>query len=85
MNKLVEQSKASQLQVKPEPQPRPVLISAYVQKSKKAESPRFIGICSMNLSGARVAQIMRVNFEDLIEAKVVQGEGQETHWLLIVK
>jgi IMP cyclohydrolase len=74
-----------QVKQEDEPRPRPTLISVYLQKSKKAESRRFIGICSMDLSGDRVAQSMRVNFEDLISAQVVQRKGEETHWLLIVK
>jgi hypothetical protein len=64
---------------------RPALISVYVQKSKKHEPPFYVGISAMDLTGTHVAQIMRVNLDDLISAQVVQRKGEETHWLLIVK
>lgn len=75
-----------ELQVKQEDErPRPALISVYVQKSKKHEPPFYVGISAMDLTGTHVAQIMRVNLDDLISAQVVQRKGEETHWLLIVK
>jgi hypothetical protein len=66
-----------------EPPRPPPLISVYVQK--KHEPPFYVGISRPDLSWEHVAQIMRINQEDIVRARVVQNEYEETHWLLIVK